>query len=83
MMKGFAALAASAALTTAAAPMALQCGALVDVKSLSILQERTIVVDGQKIERVDSGYTAPAGATVVDLRGHTCMPGLIDLHVHP
>jgi len=81
-MKGFAALAASAALTTAAAPMALQCGALVDVKSLSILQERTIVVDGQKIERVDSGYTAPAGATVVDLRGHTCMPGLIDLHVH-
>jgi len=82
MMKGFAALAASAALTTAAAPMALQCGALVDVKSLSILQERTIVVDGQKIERVDSGYTAPAGATVVDLRGHTCMPGLIDLHVH-
>lgn len=66
----------------AVAALALQCGALVDVKSLAVQRERTIVVEGTRIERVEAGYVAPAGAQVVDLRGHTCMPGLIDLHVH-
>lgn len=61
---------------------ALQCARLVDVKTLAVLPERTIVVEGKRIVRVESGYTAPQGATVVDLKQQTCMPGLIDLHVH-
>src|SRR5258708_39848422 len=62
--------------------LALQCGALVDVKSLTVQAERTVVVEGNRIDRVEPGYVAPAGARVVDLRGQTCLPGLIDLHVH-
>lgn len=64
------------------AALALQCGALVDVKSLTVQAERTVVVEGNRIDRVEPGYVAPAGARVVDLRGQTCLPGLIDLHVH-
>jgi imidazolonepropionase-like amidohydrolase len=61
---------------------ALQCARVIDVRTLNVLTTRTIVVEGNKIARIENGYTAPAGATVVDLKQHTCMPGLIDLHVH-
>ena len=64
-----------------AAPMHLQCGRLVDVRALTVLTERTIVVDGTKIVRVEAGYTG-GGDSAINLRGHTCLPGLIDLHVH-
>jgi imidazolonepropionase-like amidohydrolase len=47
----------------------------------------TIVVRGERIERVvpDASLPAsalPAGATVVDARGRTLLPGLWDMHVH-
>jgi len=81
-MRTIGALIAFAAIPAFAEPVAIQCGALVDVNALAVVQERTIVVDGKRIERVEAGYVAPAGARVIDLRSQTCMPGLIDLHVH-
>ena len=69
-------LAANGALT------ALQCGRLVDVRALEVHAERTIVIQDQRIARVATGFEAPEGATIIDLRSQTCMPGLIDLHVH-
>src|SRR3712207_4144822 len=45
-----------------------------------VLGERTVVIDGARI--VSVGGAAPAGAEVVDARGATLMPGLIDAHVH-
>lgn len=68
--------------TASAAPIALQCGQLVDVRALRVETERTVVVDGNRILRIERGYTAPDAAKIVDLKSHTCMPGLIDLHVH-
>jgi imidazolonepropionase-like amidohydrolase len=65
-----------------AAPVALQCGRLVDVRGLQVLTERTVTVDGNRISRIEAGYATPPGATVIELRDHTCMPGWIDLHVH-
>ena len=62
-----------------AAPVHLHCGRLIDVRTLTVLTERTVVVDGAKILRVDAGYT---GSDAINLKNHTCMPGLIDLHVH-
>jgi imidazolonepropionase-like amidohydrolase len=41
---------------------------------------RTVVVDGRTIRQV--GGEVPAGAEVVDGRGATLLPGLIDAHVH-
>ena len=61
---------------------ALQCARLIDVQSLQVLTERTIIVANNIIKQIDKGYSAPPGAAVVDLKQHTCMPGLFDLHVH-
>ena len=70
------------ALPCANAATFLQCGQVVDVRALREVPERTLVVEGNRIARIDAGYTSEPGATVVDLKTHTCMPGLIDLHVH-
>jgi imidazolonepropionase-like amidohydrolase len=66
----------------AAAQTLLHCGRVIDVRALQVLTERTIVVQDRKIVAIESGYRPAGDATVVDLRSHTCMPGLIDLHVH-
>lgn len=62
--------------------MALQCGSVIDVRGLKMDGAQTLIVSGKKIERIEKGHVVPAGATVVDLKRHTCLPGLIDLHVH-
>lgn len=62
--------------------LALQCGRLFDSASGRNLAERTVVVADGKVSEVREGHGAVAGATAVDLRGHTCSPGWIDLHVH-
>ena len=41
--------------------------------------DATVVVQGGKIVRIETGRTAPA---TYDLRGLTLLPGLIDTHVH-
>jgi imidazolonepropionase-like amidohydrolase len=71
-----------AAGTPAAAQTLLQCGRLIDVRTLQVLADRTIVVQDKRIVRIDNGFPVVDNATVVDLRNHTCMPGWIDLHVH-
>ncbi|WP_299769207.1 amidohydrolase family protein [uncultured Dokdonia sp.] len=61
----------------------LHCGKLIDTEKGTVLTERTITVQGNKIIAIDKGYTQPKeGQTVVDLRSKTVMPGLIDMHVH-
>lgn len=40
-----------------------------------------VLVEGDRIREVASKITAP-GAQVIDLKGRTLMPGLIDAHVH-
>ena len=62
--------------------VALQCGRLVDAKAATLGGASTIVVRGDRIEEVIAGRVAPDAARVIDLSEHTCMPGLIDLHVH-
>lgn len=61
----------------------LHCGKLIDGSTDKVLTERTIIVEDGKITGVEAGYTQPGDSSeVVDLKDHTVMPGLIDLHVH-
>jgi imidazolonepropionase-like amidohydrolase len=45
---------------------------------------RTVVIEGERIRAVGPGgtVTIPAGARIVDLAGHTVIPGIVGLHDH-
>ena len=62
----------------------LHCGAVVDVDQGKVLKEMTLIVRGNKIFSVKPGYLAPNSNAdqVIDLKGKTVLPGLIDMHVH-
>ena len=67
----------------AAARTVLHVGTLIDSVGDAPKKEMTVVVDGERIVSVSSGYTAPAaGDKVVDLTSATVTPGWIDCHVH-
>ena len=75
-------LSASAASAQTAQIYAIQAGRLIVDASKPALGPSTVVVENGRIVRVEPGATAPAGATVVDMRSRTVLPGLIDAHVH-
>ena len=79
---GVADAAGDAAAPPAGALTALQCGHLIDTVNGKMLGATTVVIEGGKIKEVSSGVQSPAGAKVIDLATQTCMPGLIDSHVH-
>jgi imidazolonepropionase-like amidohydrolase len=41
-----------------------------------------VVVRGNRIASITSSAKAASGAKIIDGKGHTLMPGLIDAHVH-
>lgn len=68
----------------------IQAGWLLGVPGQQPQRERTIVVRNdriERIERIDSGYTAPetiadADVELIDLRDRFVLPGMMDMHVH-
>ena len=62
----------------------IQSGKIVDTKNGKILQEKTIVVSGNKIKSIENGFVQPKneGDSLIDLRTMTVLPGLTDMHVH-
>lgn len=57
---------------------------LIDGTGTDPLPDASVVIaDGRVREVSDHKGPAIPGATVIDLRGRTLMPGLIDAHVHP
>lgn len=62
----------------------IQAGKLVDTKNGRVLNERTIIVSGNKIKSVENGFVQPRNNSdsLIDLRTMTVLPGLTDMHVH-
>ena len=60
------------------------CGKLLDAKSGSLEERKTILVEGNKIIKIYDGYIQPKDRTskVINLQDKVVMPGLIDMHVH-
>ncbi len=45
-----------------------------------VLEDATLVIDGDRIASVNGPI--PSGAEIIDVRGKTVIPGLIDVHAH-
>lgn len=60
----------------------IKAGRLIDTVNAKVLDNQTIIVEGEKIKAVGTGLAIPAGAEVIDLSRMTVMPGFTDSHVH-
>ncbi|MXX61935.1 MAG: amidohydrolase family protein [Holophagales bacterium] len=60
----------------------IHCGKLLDVEAREVLVDQRVLVVDDRIAAIGPRVDAPAGAESVDLSSHTCMPGLMDMHVH-
>jgi len=53
-----------------------------DGKSEKLANGMSVLIEGNKITKIAKSITAPEGSTVIDAKGKTLMPGLIDAHYH-
>jgi imidazolonepropionase-like amidohydrolase len=60
----------------------IRAGRLVDVERAEVLDDRVIVLEGDRIMDVLAAMPAETSARVIDLADRTVLPGLIDCHAH-
>ena len=53
-----------------------------DGESPKLIEGMSVLIEGNKISRIEPDLPAPDGATTLDARGKTLIPGLIDVHWH-
>src|SRR5436309_15702688 len=70
------------ATSASAQSYAIQAGRLIVDAAQPERGPSTVIVENGRISRIESGFTAPAGAIVVDEHDRTIMPGMTDAHVH-
>lgn len=73
-------LTSSFAADDAAKEQWLHCGNLLDTQEGEVLGQHYIKVNGNKITEVTTNK--PASTSLIDLSDKTCLPGLMDMHVH-
>lgn len=72
-----------AAVPASANDLAITNVTVVDVERGSLLPDRTVVIDGDRIVTVDPASSTASGVQqVLDGRGKFLIPGLVDMHVH-
>ena len=64
---------------SAGAQTIIHAGQLFDAAAGEVIEAATVVVDGDRVMSVESGYV---GEPDIDLTGAFVMPGWIDAHVH-
>lgn len=64
--------------------VALKGARIISMKGDEVIENGTILTDGNKITSVGKAdaVTIPANAKVIDVHGKTIMPGIIDVHAH-
>lgn len=61
----------------------IHCGKLIDGISNEVQPQMTIIIEGKNISAVEKGYSkAGKNDQVINLKNHTVMPGLMDMHTH-
>jgi imidazolonepropionase-like amidohydrolase len=68
-----------------AAPGAVRCGKLLDVRSGHMLSDQIVVFDDIGVVTAvgpAASTKLSAGVSAIDLSSATCLPGLIDVHTH-
>lgn len=70
--------------SAAAQDVYIHSGKLLDTKTGKILENKTIIVSGNKIKEVRDGFVQPATSadSLIDLKNMYVLPGLTDMHVH-
>lgn len=81
-MFGVLALAAASAALHAQSTATVFEGGRVIVGDGRVIENASVLVEGERITQVGATVKAPAGATRVSLAGKTLMPAIVDAHVH-
>ena len=68
----------------AAQNMVIKGATILDVTNGDMIKNHVVIVKDGRIDAVAPARSAdiPKGIEVIDLQGHTLLPGLIDMHVH-
>lgn len=62
----------------------LKAARLIDGNSDDVLKDPVVVIEGEQIKAIgtDGRLDIPKGAEVIDFKGCTLMPGMMDIHLH-
>jgi imidazolonepropionase-like amidohydrolase len=60
----------------------IRAGHLLDVVGERVLADQVITIEGDRVVTVAPDDGTTVGGTVIDLTGHTVVPGLMDMHAH-
>ncbi|MFW2349721.1 amidohydrolase family protein [Qipengyuania sp.] len=81
-MRALALAVALLAAPASAGSLYVETGGLLDVENGTTAAGQCILVEGERIARVEACGATPEGAERIDWSAYTVLPGLIDLHTH-